>query len=164
MARYRFVPDKSTVWIDGKSSLHAIHAKTDGLEGYIDLPDGDSEGSGALSFAVTRLSSGNRMEDRELHRRIDAKRHPTIEGVVTGMTRAGDDGRYRVRGDLTFRGVTRAAEDEMTVTVVDDRTVTIEGASTFDVRDFGMEPPRILMMRVYPEVAVRVEIVAEREP
>jgi hypothetical protein len=33
----------------------------------------------------------------------------------------------------------------------------------FDVRDFGMEPPRMLFLRVEPEVAVRVEIIAERE-
>ena len=31
------------------------------------------------------------------------------------------------------------------------------------IRDFGMEPPRILMLRVEPEVVVRVEIVAVRE-
>ena len=37
------------------------------------------------------------------------------------------------------------------------------GESTFDIRDFGMEPPRILMLKVQPEVGVRVEIVAERE-
>jgi polyisoprenoid-binding protein YceI len=163
VTRYRFVPDKSTVWIDGKSTLHAIHSKTDGLEGYIDLPDGAGEPSGTLSFAVKRLSSGNRMEDRELHRRIDAKRHPTIDGVITAMTPAGDEDRYRVRGDLTFRGVTRSVEDELTVTVIDDRTVRLEGSSQFDVRDFGMEPPRILVMRVYPEVNVRVEIVAQRD-
>ena len=37
------------------------------------------------------------------------------------------------------------------------------GQSSFDIRDFGMEPPRILMLRVQPEVTVRVEIVAEKE-
>jgi hypothetical protein len=41
--------------------------------------------------------------------------------------------------------------------------VTLAGRSTFDIRDFGMEPPRILMLKVQPEVAVRVEIVAEKE-
>ena len=35
--------------------------------------------------------------------------------------------------------------------------------AVFDIRDFGMEPPRILMLKVQPEVTVRVEIVAEKE-
>jgi hypothetical protein len=49
------------------------------------------------------------------------------------------------------------------VEVVDDDTIRLNGESTFDIRDFGMEPPRILMLRVEPEVVVRVEIVAVRE-
>ncbi len=57
----------------------------------------------------------------------------------------------------------RSYQDEMTLNVVDDHTIQLEGESTFDIRDFGMEPPRILMLRVEPEVEVRVEIVATRE-
>jgi len=68
-----------------------------------------------------------------------------------------------VSGDLAFRGVVRRCEDMMTVEVVDDDTIRLNGESTFDIRDFGMEPPRILMLRVEPEVVVRVEIVAVRE-
>ncbi len=49
------------------------------------------------------------------------------------------------------------------MTVVDDHTVRLDGSSTFDIRDFGMEPPRFLMLKVEPEVVVRVEIVAETE-
>ena len=118
--------------------------------------------AGKLSLPVARLSSGNPLEDRELRKRIDARRFPSIDGVLTGMA-AGDDGRYRVSGDLTFRGVVRHCEDEMTVEVVDDDTIRLDGESTFDIRDFGMEPPRILMLRVHPEVVVRVEIVAVKE-
>jgi hypothetical protein len=64
---------------------------------------------------------------------------------------------------VTFRGVTRRYEDEMTVRRLDERTVALEGASSFDIRDFGMQPPRILLLRVEPEVTVRVEIVAVEE-
>jgi hypothetical protein len=37
------------------------------------------------------------------------------------------------------------------------------GSSRFDIREFGMEPPKMLMLRVEPEVDVRVEILAEKE-
>jgi polyisoprenoid-binding protein YceI len=170
VARFRIVPDRSRVWIDARSSIHPIHSTTDGLEGFIDL---DADGAdhvtvgdhpaGKLSLRVDRLSSGNRLEDRELHKRIDARRYPTIDGVLTGMKPAGTDGHYTVSGDVAFRGVTRPCEDQMTVAAVDDRTIRLEGRSTFDIRDFGMEPPRILMFRVEPEVVVRVEIVATKE-
>ena len=174
MPRYEIVPQRSTVWIDAKSTLHPIHARTDGLEGYVELEVGDGGAvdlnvtpAGRLSLPVTRLRSGNRLEDRELHNRLDARRYPTIDGVLTSMKAARADSpsgsRFVVQGDVSFRGVTRSMKDHMTVRPIDGRTIQLEGESTFDIRDFGMEPPRILLLRVEPSVTVRVEIVAERE-
>jgi hypothetical protein len=170
MSRYRIVPEDSTVWIDARSNVHPIHSETNGLEGYVELqmaPDGgldpDVAPSGKLRLPVSRLQSGNRMEDRELQKRIDARRYPTIEGDLNEMVATGDGGTYRVSGDVTFRGVVRHYEDQMTVSAVDGRTIRLAGASRFDIREFGMEPPRVLILRVEPEVDVRVEILAVKE-
>lgn len=169
MARFRIVPERSVVLIDASSSLHPIHTRTEGLEGFVevDVRDGRVErfenAKGELSLPVDKLSSGNRVEDRELQRRIDARRHPTIEGRMTGLRKAGADGRYLVTGHLTFRGVARGYEDEIAIEVNDDRTLHITGEAVFDIRDFGMEPPRIFMLRVHPEVTVRIDVVAEKE-
>ena len=168
MPRFRIVPERSHVTIDARSSVHPIHSRTDGLEGYVELSlvdgrvDSTQAHAGHLSLPVDRLRSGNPLEDRELRRRIDARRFPTIDGELAGVRLVSDD-RYLVSGDVTFRGVTRTVEEEMTVEVLDESTLQLAGRATFDVRDFGMEPPRILMLRVYPEVDVAVEIVAERE-
>jgi hypothetical protein len=168
VAHFEIVPERSTVWIDARSSLHPIHTRTDGLEGSIELEarvDGSIDlavpPTGRLSLRVDRLRSGNTFEERELRRRIDARRFRSIDGALIAMRPAGDDGRYVVRGAVTFRGVTNEHEDEMLVSL-DGDTVTLSGASTFDVRDYGMQPPRILMLRVEPEVTVRVEIVGEK--
>ena len=83
-----------------------------------------------------------------------------INGVFAqGLTTLG----YRVRGEVTFKGATRAYEEEMALTQDGTDQLRLTGESTFDIRDFGMDPPRILMLKVEPEVGVRVEIVAERE-
>jgi polyisoprenoid-binding protein YceI len=167
MARYRIIPDRSRVWIDARSSVHPIHSTADGLEGYVDL-DANRDAivgphpTARLSFPVNRVSSGNRLEDRELHKRIEARRYPTISGMLTEVVR-GADARFLVRGDLAFRGVTRSVDGWMTLSAVDDRTIRLVGESTFDVRDFRMEPPRILMLRVEPDVKVGVEIIAEKD-
>jgi polyisoprenoid-binding protein YceI len=94
-----------------------------------------------------------------MKRRIDARRHPTITGELTGLERV-DGTRYLVRGDVTFRGVARSYEGDMDIAASDDGTVRLEGERVFDIRDFGMQPPKILMLRVHPEVAVRVSIEA----
>jgi hypothetical protein len=169
VARYRILPTRSRVWIDARSSVHPIHTEADGLEGWLDLDISRGKLSVGrtprchVEFPVDNLRSGNVFEDRELRRRIDARQYPKISGDLISMKRVGSPARYTVNGDLTFRGITRTYEDAMTVDVSEDGTVTLAGQSTFDIRDFGMEPPRILMLRVEPEISVRVEIVAEKE-
>ena len=170
MAHYRIVPERSRVSISARSSLHPIETSTDGLEGALDLEllaggqlDLQSQPHAKVSFPVDQLKSGNPLEDRELRRRIDARRFPTIDGELVEIQPTGVEGLYLVRGHVMFRGTTRSYAREMSFTTVDDRTLRIEGESTFDVRDFGMEPPKILMLKVEPEVRVRVEVVAEKE-
>jgi polyisoprenoid-binding protein YceI len=169
MAVYGIVPERSYVWIDARSSVHPIHSKTSGLEGFVDFgltSDGQVDlaatATGELSLSVNRLSSGNAMQDRELRRRIDAARFPTIKGVLERMVPSTTPGTYRVSGEVIFRGVARHYDDEMTVAALDAGTLQLAGKSRFDIRDFGMEPPRVLMFRVEPEVDVTVEIIAVR--
>ena len=101
MARYKIVPERSRVWIDARSNLHPIHSTTEGLEGFVELelgPDGEvdlsTKPTGKLSLPVSRLSSGNRMEDREMQKRIEARRYPSIDGVLTSMEGSGSDDAY----------------------------------------------------------------------
>jgi YceI-like domain len=164
---YRITPERSYVWVEARSNIHPIRSQTNGLEGFVDLemtPDGEvdlgSRPAGCLSLAVTRLSSGNPVEDREMQRRVDAGKYPNIEGVLDQISPSDGSGSYRVSGYVTFRGVRRRYEDEMTVTALDAETVQLEGRSRFDIRDFKMQPPRVLMFRVEPEVDVKVQIVA----
>lgn len=170
MTRYSIAPDRSKVWVDASSNVHPIHSETSGLEGFVELEFGAAGGvdladapAGRLSLEVGRLTLGNRLEDRELQKRIDAKRHPRIEGVLGAMAEDGKAGRYRVGGDVVFRGVTRHHEDLMEIEVVDDSTIRLTGSSRFDLREFGMEPPKVLVLKVEPEVDVRVEIVAVKD-
>ncbi len=96
-------------------------------------------------------------------RRIDARRYPTIRGIVRDMKSQGVDGRYAVTGDLTFHGVTQTVEGEVSVSRPDDGTLVIEGEHTFDIRDFKVDPPKILMLKVHPEVKVRIRVEAVGE-
>ena len=79
------------------------------------------------------------------------------------MERSEDGESYTVSGDVTFRGISRRMEDTMTIQAIDRQTIQLAGRSRFDIRDFGMEPPRVLILKVEPEVDVRVEIIAVEE-
>lgn len=158
--------------VEASSSVHPIHSRAAGLTGWVELPvSGEGPvvvGAGAgvaavLSFPVDRLRSANPLESAELQRRIDARRFPTIDGVLTELRRADVAGAFEASGDITFRGVTRRCDGDLTLTLADG-SLLATGSSTFDVRAFGMEPPRILMLRVHPLVRVRIDVVAMPAP
>ena len=116
-----------------------------------------------VEFPVARLHSNNPLEDRELRRRIDARQFPTITGELRSMEATTTAGLYLVRGDVTFKGVTRLSAGEVTVSLNGGDTIRLNGSSVFDIRDFGMDPPGILMLKVAPDVKVTIDIVAEKE-
>jgi hypothetical protein len=168
--RYSVVSSRSTVSIKARSSVHPINAETSGLKGFFEadmLADGtvDLTGTpkGRIELAVGLLRSGNPLNDREMRRRVDSRRFPTISGELTGMRATKTVGRYVVSGQVTCKGATREAEDEMTIAALDDRTLLLEGEHTFDFTEFGIVAPKIMMLRVYPEVVVAVRIVAEAD-
>lgn len=168
MSTYRIVPDRSLVRFDGSTNLHPVHGEGDGMTGFVDVRVADgavdvSEPPKArIEFEVERLHSSFAPFERELQRRIEARRFPTITGEVHSVNQAGP-GRYHVTGEITFHGVTKAMEGDVTVAVGPDGSLRIEGRQAFDIRDFGIDPPRLLLLKARPEVTIRVEIVAERE-
>ena len=168
-ARYTFDPMRSCVWVSGRSSLHPINTETRGITGWFEASrheDGtlavELPIAGGLEVAVEKLTSGNQLYDHELRRRIDARRYPTIEGRVTRISADGSHPRYSVAGDISFHGKTRSFEHAMDIELNDDE-VSLTGDYVFDIREFGMKPPSMLMIRVYPEIAVRVELYGRRE-
>jgi hypothetical protein len=167
MPRYHLVPDRSEVLVDATSNVHPIHQRARGVEGFVDLEvrvDGTVDvaaGAAAeIALATDRLKGSNPLETGELRRRIDARRFPSIGGRLTELRPTDRPSVLLARGEVTFRGVTRPAEDEITMTRLEDGSLCIEGSHEFDVREFDMEPPRILMLRVGPVVRVTLTVVA----
>lgn len=165
MSRFVVDPDASQVWIEGSSSMHPIHATATGVSGWVELSrSGDGIApdpclGGEIRVAVDKLHSGNALVDRETRRRIYAKRHPEIIGTVTTADRVGTD-RLAVTGDVSFRGEVRPVSGEIDVSAEGDRLV-FEGTQTFDVRNWGLQPPRVALLRVHPEVRVRIRLVVD---
>jgi polyisoprenoid-binding protein YceI len=168
LIRYTLDSDRSCIWVSGRSSLHPINTETRGITGWFEAAtqtDGSlnlaETVSGELELAVERLTSGNQLYDRELRRRIDARRYPTIAGRLTEIALDGAHPNYMVTGEVTFHGKTRAYAHGMQIEVRDGE-IALTGEDVFDIREFGMKPPSMLMVRVYPEIAVRVELHAMR--
>ena len=165
MTRYAVDPDRSEVTVYASSSLHGITGHADGLRGWVDV-DGTTITGARIELDAERLAWGNPLLDRETRRRIDADRHPTIVGAMTAAD-SNTNGSMDLSGTITFHGVEREVRGTVTITSTDPDGdadadgLVIEGEQTFDVRDWDLEPPRLLMLKVDPDirVAIRVHVV-----
>jgi polyisoprenoid-binding protein YceI len=168
MTAYRIESDHSEVFVEARSNVHPIEIRTQGLSGTIevDVDAGKLQLSpaprAAMEIAADLLRSGIELYDKEIHRMIEVRKYRAIKGELRETSEI-TPGRYKLTGTLQLHGVTRDIDGEVTVRVSDDgATLEIEGTKTLDMRDFNLDPPKILMLEVQPEVAVRAKIRAVR--
>jgi DNA-binding PadR family transcriptional regulator/polyisoprenoid-binding protein YceI len=161
-------PKRSAVLVDVRSTVGPISFGTIGAEGalFAALVDGvvntDAAPSGWLTVDVRTLTCGNKLYDAELQRRINARRFPTARVELRECTQSTRRSRYRLRGELTFHGITRATEGTVCVESLSADRIVISGEQVFDMRDFAVPSPTVLMLRFFPDVRVRLQAEAER--
>src|SRR6185369_10873997 len=91
MGRYRFLPERSRLLIEARSSLHPIRVETTGVEGYVEVtvvdgrPDLATPPRGRVEIATAGLVTGNILYDRELERRLDVPKYPRVVGDVESV-------------------------------------------------------------------------------
>jgi polyisoprenoid-binding protein YceI len=106
------------------------------------------------------LKSGNALVDRELENRLEVRKYRRVVGEVREVKPLAGGTGYHIRGDLTLHGVTQSLEANVTLKALDDKTIELEGGREIDMREFGLNPPKLFIFRVYPEVQIKVHIVA----
>jgi len=146
------------------SSVHPIRsvgsasgwfrAAIDGAE-FVDT----SEIAGQLEVPLDGLSSGNPLVDREMKRRLASGAHPTIVARIESAALT-DATEITVTGTIEFLGASTLVEGEL-VLAPGPRLI---GTGEFDVRWWGLEPPRLLMLRVEPIVTVDVDLPLLMDP
>ena len=159
-------PERSVVLIEARSSVGPITFGAVGVTGELEatVKDGtvraDSVRWAHLEIEVGHLRSGNALYDAELLRRIDARRHPTVTLDLRTCRPAGAAGRYHVDGEITFHGSTRVLDGTVAVSVTPAGKLVVSGEQVIDIRDFDIDSPTVLMLRIYPDVVVQLHIEA----
>jgi len=168
-SRFRLVPERSVALVEARSSVGPITFGAIGVTGTIDVGVHDGEvvlddpPAAHVEINVDELRSGNRLYDAELLRRIDARRHPVVALDLRDCVPAGSASRFRLGGDVTIHGVTRPIHGTVSVTVGRADRLVVQGDHVVDIRDFDIESPTVLMLRIYPDVRVQLQVEAERE-
>ena len=170
MARFRVVPERSSLSIDARSNVGPIRWEAGGLRGGFEVVENGPESIdpakvewAQLEMAVESLTSGNQLYDAELMRRIDARTHPTARVSLRHVDPVGAGNRYQLDGELTFHGVTRRLTGTVVIAFPDTDVALVYGEKIIDIRDFDIPSPAVLMLKILPDVRVRMSLEAERE-
>lgn len=167
-SRFEVVPAESALTFEANSTFHKVHGRADGLVGYVEAA-WDGNASLALDpaprmhveFNVERLRSGNDLQDREMWKLIDSRRFPLIAAELREIKPSAQAATYQAGGDITLAGRVRRYDGEMRVTHEGDGML-VEGDLVVDIRDFGLRPPNLLIVKVDPQVKVHLHLVAAR--
>lgn len=163
---FRVHPDQAAVVLVARSSAGPITFGAMGIEGSIEAELAgeniltESSPRARLKVPVGQFTSGNQFYDSELLRRIDARRFPAAVVNLRRAVAVGQTGRYHVAGDLTFHGVTQPLEGMVEITFPTPATMVVEGRQVLDMRHFGITPPGVAMLKIYPEVRVELHLEA----
>jgi hypothetical protein len=165
--RFEVASGRSAILIEARSTVGPIAFGTTEVEGYLEVDmrggaidvDGDAP-SAKLQVELNTLSSGNSLYDAELLRRIDARRYPATLVELRGAERVGLSERYEADGDLTFHGITRQITGTVGAQIDRDGLLHVAGEHVFDIRDFDVVAPSVLMLRIYPDVHVGLQLEA----
>ena len=167
MTRFVVQPERSVVAIQARSSVGPIQWEAPGAQGWVEavVHDGVIDTSvtpkAQLELSVRNLRSGNTLYDAELMRRIDARRYPVTTVELVEASRS--DRRYQLVGNVTFHGVTRQLRGSVEAGLEPSGELVVTGEQTFDIRDFRIPSPTILMLKIFPDVRVRLRLAAALE-
>jgi hypothetical protein len=160
MGSRRFVVDAATATalFVASSSVHTIRSSA-AVSGWFeaDIEDGRFKGgsslSGHLEIPIKGLSSGNPIIDREMRRRAGSGRHLQIVGDIESTLEI-EATSATITGTIGFFGESELVEGEIRLL----SGPRIAGTGEFDVRWWGFEPPKVLMLRVDPIITVEIDL------
>jgi polyisoprenoid-binding protein YceI len=158
------------VAIYARSNVGSIRWEGAGIEGSFAAEftgssiDPEVAPEGRLELPLERLTSGNVVYDAELLRRMEARQYPLASARIHYVDPIGRQNRYQLQGELTIHGVTRVISGTVAIEVDGASEIQVYGEKVVDIRDFNIPAPNVLRLRIYPDVRVRMRLVAERDP
>lgn len=169
--RFEVIPSSSRVGFDAESTLHDFTGATSDVSGWVEarLADPAAGGRGRVVVRAATLRTGNDRRDAEMRERLDVEHHPELRFEWTGfelehLERATATLRGHALGTLTIRGVGRPVRVPVQVAPDAEGQLRLTAELALKMSDYGVDPPRLLFVRVKDEVKVRVSLGFRRAP
>lgn len=162
---------KNAITLHGNSTLHPFQATSTSFEieasttASTDVLASAASGGFAsveVKLPVKSLRSGDGGLDDNMHKTLEASRHPVITFKLE-TAEAASAGKLKARGTLTIAGVTRNVELLADV-AHDGKRLTLKGSLELLMSQFGIKPPTMFFGAVKTDDEVRITFELNLQP
>jgi hypothetical protein len=176
--RLRLDPS-SEVTIEGTSSLHAFHCKTNKIMAYVDVDPGYTKdltkvarpiASVKVNIVVRTLTCGNGQMDKNMYSTLNADANPIIKYTLSDydiLAGSASPAAFSAKtsGTLTISGKEKAFDMTINAARLSDGKTTAEGEHALLMSDFGIKPPSFMFgrLKVGDEIKVKFNLKAGPE-
>ncbi len=169
----------SEVTIEGTSSLHAFHCKTNKIMAYVDVDPGYTKDltkiarpivSVKINIVVRTLTCGNGQMDKNMYSTLKADENPIIKYTLSGYDIL--DGSAsptaftaKTTGTLIISGQEKSIAMKINAERLSDGKATAQGEQDVLMTDFGIKPPSFMFgsLKVGNEIKVKFNLKAGPE-
>ena len=169
----------SELTIEGTSSLHAFHCKTNKMNAYVDVDPGYTKDltkvarpivSVRINIVVRTLSCGNGQMDKNMYSTLKADENPIIKYTMSGYDIL--DGSAsptafvaKTTGTLMISGQEKTIAMKINAERLADGKATAQGEQDVLMTDFGIKPPSFMFgrLKVGNEIKVKFSLKAGPE-
>ena len=152
----------SEVTIDGTSSLHAFHCKTNKINAYVDVDPGYTKDltkiarpivSVKVNIVVRTLSCGNGQMDKNMYNTLKADENPLIKYTLSGYhildgSASPTAFAANTTGTLMISGQEKSVAIKINAERLSDGKATAKGEQAVLMTDFGNKPPSFMFGRL----------------
>jgi len=169
----------SEVTIEGTSSLHAFHCKTNKIMAYVDVDPGYTKDltkiarpivSVKVNIVVRTLTCGNGQMDKNMYSTLDADKNPLIKYTMSGydiLDGSASPAAFvaKTTGTLTISGKEKVIDMKINAERLSDGKATARAEQAILMTDFGINPPSFMLgtLKVGNEVKVKFNLKAGPE-
>jgi polyisoprenoid-binding protein YceI len=169
----------SELTVEGTSSLHAWHCKTDKINAYVDVDPGYTKDLTKLArpiaavkvnIVVKTLTCGNAQMDRNMYNTLKADENQLIKYTLSGYdildgTASPTSFAAKTTGTLAIAGQTKTIDMKISAERLGDGKAVAQGEQRLLLTDFGIKPPSFMFgtLKVGNEIKVKFNLKAGPE-
>ena len=164
----------SEVTIEGTSSLHAFHCKTNKMMAYVDVDPGYTKDltkvsrpivSVKVNIVVRTLTCGNGQMDKNMYSTLGADKNPLIKYSMSGydiLNGSTSPAAFvaKTTGTLMVAGQEKVISMKINAERLSDGKATAQAEQTILMSDFGIKAPSFMLgtLKVGNEVTVKFNL------